>query len=330
MRRRLALLLLLVLALSGCGQPVVFSGKPVRGEVIAVGNEVGGPQELLVYMDSLRQQYADVYGEAMLGQAGTDVERAVRESALERLARVKLFVSVAGEKEEAPGEEETERARVRAEQYLQVTAERGLEEKLEDEGITEELLVRMFLEYEIAENEAEHLLDHYRTEVSEDEARTVEIMSIVLAGAQGDASVHERAQAILDEIRDGMENLRGIPFDTYVARYSEGETGLIRIGRDNPDTALVEAAFGTAEGKISEVVDCLDGCRIIKVISANDENRTRENQKQMEKERQEEAFEQAYAELLEGTEVLTDEEVLSQVFAKELPGFADFFAVAGE
>ena len=210
----------------------------------------------------------------------------------------------------------------------------------EDENL-QPLILKMYDEYALALQMYDQMLSGYSFETSDEDARVVTCQSILIktytTGEDGKrieytstqkAQAKQKAEAILKEIRDGMENNAGISFDTYIAEYNEGDESTYNLSADDKDQAFVQAAFSQEENVIGDVVECADGYRIIKVLSAFDETLTEENREKITQERKDAAFEEQYDPYLKTLDYNLVPELWAQVQMKDsVADVPDFFEI---
>ena len=303
-------LLLLVPALSGCGRKVVFTKGIGDTAVFTVAEAQGHDYELRTYLVNLVNQYKEVYGSDVLTKKGNEeLPEALRQNALSELSRVKALDQMAVKEKIALDETKNAAASQAAHAYY---------ESLTDEEksflkVSEKQLTQMYKDYALAGEVYDTITGGVDTEVSDDEARTVQIQCITIRTYRIDENgkrveftdgekeeAKKKADAIHKEIFDGMKNNTGVTFDTYISRYNEEGSGTYTIGRGEYDEAFENAAFAAETG------------RIIKGISAYDQTQTDANKKKIAKRRQTEAFEKAFNAFAKNL----DSEVNQQAFEK--------------
>ena len=315
-------LLLLVPALSGCGRKVVFTKGTGDTAVFTVGAAQGHDYELRTYLVNLVNQYKEVYGSDVLTKKGNEeLAEALRQNALSELSRVKALDQMAVKEKIALDETKNAAAAQAARAYYESLGE----EEKSFLKVSEKQLTQMYKDYALAGEVYDSIIGSVDTEVSDDEARTVQIQCITIRtyrinenGKRVEFTDEEKkeakkkADAIHKEIFDGMKNNTGVTFDTYISRYNEEGSGTYTIGRGEYDEAFENAAFAAETGKIGDVVETKDGYRIIKGISAYDQTQTDANKKKIAKRRQEEAFDKAFNAFAKDL----DSEVDQQAFEK--------------
>ncbi len=316
-------LLLLVPALSGCGRKVVFTKGIRNTAVFTVGEETGRDYELRTYLVNLANQYKEVYGSDVLTKKGNEkLTEALRQNALSELSRVKALDQMAVREKITLDETKEAAAAQAAHAYYESLTDK--EKSFLKVG--EKQLTQMYRDYALAGEVYDSIIGNVDTEVSDDEARTVQIQCITIRTYRIDENgkrveftdgekeeAKKKADAIHKEIFDGMKNNTGVTFDTYISRYNEEGSGTYTIGRGEYDEAFENAAFAAETGKIGDVVETKDGYRIIKGISAYDQTQTDANKKKIAKRRQAEAFEKAFNAFADDLESEVDQQAFEKI-----------------
>ena len=312
LRRRLLRVLPAVIMsamLAGCGKVIFVSGLG-SDPLFTAGEQSGTMVEFTVYLVTLENQYKALYGEDVFDREGNGtLADSLKDNALELLVKVKVLNEAAGSLGLETDETESAKAAQAAEQYIAGLSEADLDYL----GVKASQIAQMYEEYDLALEAAQALIADVDREVSDDEARTVTVQSILIKTYSEDADgnrvefseeekeeAYERAVAIRQEIQDGMDNLLGITFVSWMAEYNEDSVTTYTFGKGEVDSAFEEAAFSQEIGTISDPIETSDGYRIIKVIATSDEDEIEANKETILEERLEEAYEEAYNELLEG------------------------------
>ena len=338
-----ALLATVVMAVtSGCGKVVFVTGLD-RDELFTVGDQSGSCREMRVYLTTMENQYKEDYGADVFTRSGNEtVGDSLKENALERLVKVKALNQIASGEGVTLEETELSDARQSAGQYMDSLSD--AEKKYL--GISDNDAAEMLEEYRLAAKMARQMVSDVPDEVSDDEARTVTVQSILIKtyaeNADGSrtefddgqrAEAKAKAKAIRDEIQNGMDNLLGITFDTYIAKYNEDSTSTYTIGKGEVDSAFEQAAFNQPVGTISDVIETQDGYRIIKPIATSDESQLQANKETILQKRIQEAYEKAYDSYASELDCQLNEERWNQIVLCEDPEVTtdSFFQVcAGE
>ncbi len=341
---RIPLTALCMTAMLACGcadTQYVLTPEINLEEVFAAGESVGTLSELRVMADALCLSYAKAYSDKVMhGSYRDDIASAIPENALADLTKTKVLSRMAAENGVVLSEAEQALALQAAEALYGGLSEN---EKTfcfggKDEEQCLELLRGMYADYAAAQKMYDSIMENAAVEVSDEEARTVTVQSILIKTYDvdpygnhipyddaGKAEARRRAAAILQEIRDGMAGYTGVSFDTWISRYNEAGTGTDTFGKGERDSAYEQAAFTQEPGTIGEVVETADGYRIIKVIRGSDADEIREKKEAITKLRQTQAFESAYNDYLRGVPYVLDDEAYAS-FSEEVGSYYDGFS----
>lgn len=299
----LALCICCMLSLSGCGKVIFVTGMGWN-QLFTIGDQSGSQKEFNVYFVTLQNLYKQTYGEDVFTREGNDtVAESLKEYALELLVKVKVLNGMAEENGISLDESEL----ALAEQASSLYWDELTKEDIEYLDVEKTLIQQMYEEYALAVKTAESLIEGVDTEISDDDARTVTVQSILIRtydideeGNRVEFSEEEKqeakeyAQEIRDEIQYGMDNYLGITFAEYIAEYNEDSVSTYTFGKGEVDSAFEEAAFNQQIGTISDVIETEDGYRIIKTIALSDDEEIEANKEILVQEKIETAYESIY------------------------------------
>lgn len=148
-------------------------------------------------------------------------------------------------------------------------------------------VTNIYTEYFTAEKTADYLLSSVDAELSEADAKVIEVQQIVVSDA-------ETAEDLSEKVR-----LSGANFAYYARQYSE-ETDYVKIlARGEAENALYEQAFSLEEGEISPVVEMEGKYYILKCTNAYDKERTKERKERLELAIRSEAFRSSFRDYAE-------------------------------
>jgi foldase protein PrsA len=332
-REILSCLFLVLLLLGGCGErQVVLTTGFGRDEILRV-EELGCRQnELLVYIRNLRGRYEEAFGSGIWEAAAEDVslEKSLRQTAMARLAKIKLMNLMAGAYQVRLNSSEKKQAAAAAAEYYGSLSEA---EKEALGQISESALERMYEEYALAQRLYEKLTQDVDTEVSDDEARIITLHRIVLyAVREGeDGSVirtsAEERKALAESLRGRIEG--GEDFDTLAYDHSQEEEIGMSLAKGEADPAIEECCFSLAEGELSPVIDTEEGTYLFLCISTCDREQTEQRKIILGKQRRRDAFEERYQEYIRDRDYYLNSELLEQTGdgGAMIPAKANFFTV---
>ena len=337
LRRALLPLLLAALLLTGCGGRVVLTSGFAADEVFNVGGKTGTVRELRVYLANLGNQYKNAFGAAVWDSAdGAALEASARDTALARLSKVKALTLLADQKGIVLTEAEQAAAQGCAETYYASLTEADREAL----DVTEAELAEMYGDYALADQVYRSMISGIDPEISDDEARTVQVQTILFKTYRSDGQggriqldeaqrAEKKAQAdeVLAQLRGGAD------FAEAVSRYNEEGSGTDSFGRGERDQAYEEAAFDLDEGEISGVVETPDGYRIIKCVRVFDEAQTEANKARLLGERKDEEFGRQYDAFVSTVDCMMNEPLWEQFALEKQPetstfSFFDVYAAA--
>lgn len=294
-------------SLTGCGQntQIVFTTGLSGDEIFKIGSAVCTEPELMIYLITFYNQYADTYGPEMWEYdfGGISLEDNVKDVVLSKMTQIKIMNLMAEERNIRLTDQETQKVQEAATHYYE-----KLEKKLKDrEDITEKVVQTVYQEYAIANKVYETITESADMEISDDEARTVTVQEIYLKtwklknnekvsmSEEEKDAVKNRAEKLLERLKEGED------FETLAAAESEDHQLVQSYAREMAEPELESVLFSLDEGEISGVIETADGYYIEKCISTMDYEATQENKLVLAEQRKKEAFSEAYAEIANHT-----------------------------
>ncbi|MCD7980922.1 MAG: peptidyl-prolyl cis-trans isomerase [Clostridiales bacterium] len=292
-----ALLAGVLLFLSACSTPTVSS--VTRKYVFSVGSEKCPVEEAKILLLQYQKEYASLYGIDLWAHDygdGDSLEEYVRDLTVSRLAEVYTLDAIAGEQELALTEDEEEQARTAAQAYLDSLSE----EELEYLGAGEEDAASLFERYLLAQKLYASLTEDVSREVSDDEARVMEMKQILV-------SDEETAAQIAEQLEEGAD------FSSLAETYNEsGETD-VEVTRTTYDDAVTEALFALNTGEYSGVLEIGDSYAIFYCTNYYNEELTEKNKDNVVEQRMEDAVTSAYSAYQEQLSSALNEKVWAEV-----------------
>lgn len=291
-RKRMAVLglsaVLTITGLTGCGTQtkLVFTTGLSGNQVFKIGSETCIMPEIMIYLTTFYNQYANIYGKEMWNYdfGGVSLEEHVKDEVLSKLAQIKIMNLMAEERDITLSEEEEEKVSKAAEIYYEALSE-GLKKQ---ENITKDITQKVYEEYTIANKVYENITEAADMEISDDEARTVTVQQIFFQDKECEKQILDRIQA-------------GEAFETIAAEVSQEQQLVQSYARGMVDAAFEKVLFAMDAGEISDVIQTADGYYIVKCISTMDFEATQENKLVLAEKRKKEAFSKAYTEIAKNT-----------------------------
>jgi len=298
---KLLLAVLLLLTLCGCKKTtlVVLTTDFDPQEVFKIEDESCTVPEVMIYLMNTENKYSQLFGEKIWDvpfENGT-VESQYKESVLARLAQIKAMKLFAKKQGIELSEKETDLVKKAAADYFSSLAAN----EIAMSGASQELIEKMYAEYAIANKVYESVTEKINPEISDDEARSITVKSILIktytTNAFGDKvyfnqnekqNAYIRASQILAKINEGVD------FDVLSADYNEDTESVYSFGRGLMPTQIEEAAYNLSEGQVSGIVETEYGYHILKCVSNFDMQQTDLNKEAIVSKRKEETFTNEY------------------------------------
>ncbi len=288
-KKRLACLLLLssCVCLAGCGEvKVVVTTQLREDELFRIGEASCRLPEALVYLANQKNRYEKIYGIEMWDHdfGEQTLEEYLKGQVVSQLAQIKSMTLLAASQQVELSEDEKARALEAADKYDSTL---GAEEKTLL-GVDQEMLQSMYEEYSLAYKTYEQVTGDVSIEISDDEARIIQLQQIFVP--------EEHLAESLKERLDGGED-----FEALAANYSQASTTTVSVARGEKDKAYEEAAFHLNREEISDVVPADKGYYILKCLDTYLEQESEANKEKIEQQRKSERFREIYADLMKDT-----------------------------
>ena len=157
---------------------MVFTTGFGKDEVFRIADENCTRAEIMVYLTTTQNRYESVYGPEVwnIAKDGVTLEENVKETVLAKIAQIKTMCLLA--EKEGVELDETESglaADAAAEYYNSLSADR-----IEQLGVDEKTVLRLYMEYALANKVYEYIIQDINPEISDDEARTITVQHIFL------------------------------------------------------------------------------------------------------------------------------------------------------
>lgn len=335
----------MVTGLTACGgddgTKVVFTTGFGKNEVFRIGDESCSKAEIMIYLTTIQNQYANVYGTEIWNTSlnGVTLEDNVKETVLARIAQIKTMYLLAKEKEVTLDEAEEAKVVQAAQEYYSSLNDT----EIETMGATEEIVENLYREYAMADKVYRLIIQDINPEISDDEARKITVQQIFFATASTDMDgnlkpysessirkAYEKACEVRAMAVDGEHD-----FTELASKYSDDSEITYSFGKGEAESAYEEAAFNLATDEVSQVIQCERGYYIIKCTNTLDREETDANKLKIVEERKREVFGQEYDsfvntlvrqlndKLWDEITLITDEQVTTDnffdVYAKYFP-----------
>ena len=298
-RGLLAVCLLFCVLLTGCqiGDKSIVVLKPLSNRyVFQIGEVSCGVKEAKLYLAN----YQNIYGEAYTLDlwehdfGDESLEEYIKTITLNKLVTVACMIQLAEQQGLALTEEDEVNIMTAASVYY---------ESLTDEdkdylGVSEVDIAEYYRHYVLAQKVYYYLTGEINGEVSDDEARVMEVMQIFVTDAEAAAVVREKLQ-------------NGEDFASVANMYNELPSIQANICRDDLPEEAEAVAFRLDDNEVSEIIAVEDGYYFIKCLDKYNEELTETNKVTIVEKREKEAFDDVYNEFVASLTSYINEDVWS-------------------
>lgn len=207
---------------------MIVSNTLNNRQVFRIGNVSCGLKEAKVYLVNYQNIYGTAYGLDLWQHdfGDSSLENYVKNITMRELAQVVCLDQLAKEKEMELSEEEKEKTAQAAEEYFASLTE----EETAYMGVSESDIKEYYEHYALAQKVYHSLTKAVNEEVSDDEARVMEIMQIFI-------SDESRANEIASRLAQGED------FATLANNYNELSSIQVNVSRDELPDAVEQIAF---------------------------------------------------------------------------------------
>jgi len=298
-RGLLAVCLLFCVLLTGCqiGDKSIVVLKPLSNRyVFQIGEVSCGVKEAKLYLAN----YQNIYGEAYTLDlwkhdfGDESLEEYIKTITLNKLVTVACMIQLAEQQGLALTEEDEVNILTAASVYY---------DSLTDEdkdylGVSEVDIAEYYRHYVLAQKVYYYLTGEINGEVSDDEARVMEVMQIFVTDAEAAAVVREKLQ-------------NGEDFASVANMYNELPSIQANICRDDLPEEAEAVAFRLDDNEVSEIIAVEDGYYFIKCLDKYNEELTEANKVTIVEKREKEAFDDVYNEFVASLTSYINEDVWS-------------------
>ena len=314
----------LSMALTGCqigNKDIVVSGTLSSRQVFTLDKSACSLKEAKVYLANYQNIYGTAYTIDLWQHDFGDASLLdyVKDITLEELTRVYTMDLLAQSQEVTLSEEETAKVAEAAKEYYASLSE----DETAYMDVVEADIAEYYTHYALAQKLYHSLTNGVNEEVSDDEARVMEIMQIYVTD-------EDRAHEVEQKLAQGDD------FASVANNYNELSAIQVTVSRDDLPDEVEEVAFQLDDNAVSGMIAAGNGYYFIKCLNKYNEELTEANKSNIVEKREKEAFDDVYNEfvaslssrlntdLWDGIELTTDGSIQTNSF------FAVFEKYCGE
>lgn len=304
MKRLFAIILILVLTLSGCAVKKEEEGtKWAEGVYLRIGDTQVDYREGLVYLDATRRDYEQYYGSDIwsyvVNAEGGTLGDVVKQQVLDEMIYVKIVCAQAEKLNVSLTVDELSIVDAQTEEYM--TKIKGAD--ILSQGVNKDIVRKVYQDNALARKVFEYATLNIDTNISNEEAGQHHLYSFAVRNHKI-GSAGERVEYTELEQADLKERVRGMheeasktnDFLKYAAGVTENSAMLdIYVGKGSLDKSIEDKVLVLQDGEISEVLETKDYYYVFYCESSFDIDKTLEKKEEIIATRQEEAFETFYA-----------------------------------
>lgn len=278
----------MLMCLGGCqigNRQIVVSGSLSDKQVFKIGSATCGVKEAKVYLTNYQNIYGTAYGLNLWEHDFGDnsLTQYVKDITLEELTHVVCMDLLAESQEVSLSEEEKADVASAAKEYYASLSE----DEVAYLAVTESDIAEYYAHYALAQKLYHSLTNGVNDEVSDDEARVIEIMQIYVTD-------ETKAAEVLSKLKKGDD------FASVANNYNQLSSIQVTVSRDELPVEVEKVAFDLDNGEISDEIPVDHGYYFIKCLNKYDEELTEANKSNIVEKREKEAFDDIYNEYVSG------------------------------
>lgn len=309
----------LAIGSSGCrvgDDEVTISRGMADDEVFLIDGKVCTLPVMKLLLLNNMNLHGESYGIDLLQNEDLKVqkkfEQYIKKTSMDEITRVYSMVALANAQGVTLTDEQKELAQWAGEDCFQSLTD----EEVSYLSVTQEQVQDIYEKYALADKLYQVLVQDVNEEVSDDEARVMEIRQIYTTN-------EEQAREAVADLKEEME------FSTVAANYNEADEIMLTLQRGMLPQEAEAVAFSMENGEISDLVETDQGYYIFYCDNKFDEEQTQIHKQDIVEQRKQEAFHTVYDPFVETISSKLNESVWADISIREMEqfAFADFYVI---
>ncbi|MCR5302142.1 MAG: peptidylprolyl isomerase [Lachnospiraceae bacterium] len=278
---------------------VVLTSDFLEDEVFRLEGHPCMKNEIMVYLANSENQYSEVFGNRIWSVPVGDgtLEDSYKDNILARIAQIKTMNLLAQQYEVVLDEEESAKVKAAAREYYDSLTPAETDYL----NVDMETIEKLYGEFAVANKLYETITKDVNPEISDDEARTITVKTILVKtyridenGQRIEYTDEEKKNALsrIAQIRQKLDE--GVAFEVLAADYNEDVKDEYSFGRGVMPEEFEEAAFNLGEGEVSDIIETDYGYHLIYCVTTFNPEETDANKEKIVEKRKQEAFDEVY------------------------------------
>lgn len=314
-----AMAAVLAIGSSGCrvgDDEVTISRGMADDEVFLIDGKVCTLPVMKLLLLNNMNLHGESYGIDLLQNEDLKVqkkfEQYIKKTSMDEITRVYSMVALANAQGVTLTDEQKELAQWAGEDCFQSLTD----EEVSYLSVTQEQVQDIYEKYALADKLYQVLVQDVNEEVSDDEARVMEIRQIYTTN-------EEQAREAVADLKEEME------FSTVAANYNEADEIMLTLQRGMLPQEAETVAFSMENGEISDLIETDQGYYIFYCDNKFDEEQTQIHKQDIVEQRKQEAFHTVYDPFVETISSKLNERVWADISIREMEqfAFADFHVI---
>lgn len=306
MKKKIVAMMLAVVLASGCltgcrvgNTEFVINTKVMSSKsVFTINNHVCSLEEARLYLCNYKNLYGNVYGVDLWDYDFGDesLQEYVKGVTLSELSRIMCMDLLAEEQGITLDADDRKIVKKAAEEYYKSLSK----EEISYMGISQKHIEEYYTNYALADKLYRTLISRVDEEISDDEARVMQVQQIYVSNLN-------KAEEVASKLAAG-EN-----FETVAAAYNEASCMETTLARGECPKNVEDKAFGMNNDEVSDRIDVDGGYYFLKCVNKYDAELTEENKKKILTNKEKAQFEDMYHQYVDEAVTALNEKVWSKV-----------------
>ena len=274
----------MLIGLSGCSfgkTKVVWTGGFASNQVFKMDGEVCTIGEINIIMANYRNLYLDSYGKELWKRSAAaseySLEEYLKDTALNQLSKMTCMTLLAKESKVQLSTSEKEQVEKASEQYYDSLSK----EEISELKISKEEISDLYEKYALSTKLYSVLTVGVNEEVSDDDARVMQVMQIVVSSSS-------KADKISEKLTQGTD------FTSLANLYNEQQQIETFVSRSDVPSSVEKVLFTMDNNQISSCIEADKKYYFYKVLNKFDKEKTDANKVVIVQDRARTAFDNVY------------------------------------